>query len=104
MPCLPAFPDGKKADMHRKAYSSVSPRIGKNKPPYQVDSAAPVPGGGEQGIRTLEAVLRLTRFPVVLLRPTRTTLRVADSAILAPDYYSQSSCQNQAIFFKVRGM
>ena len=31
--------------------------------------------GGEQGIRTLEAVLRLTRFPVVLLRPARTTLR-----------------------------
>ena len=32
--------------------------------------------GGEQGIRTLEAVLRLTRVPVVLLRPTRTTLHM----------------------------
>ena len=32
--------------------------------------------GGEQGIRTLEAVLRLTRVPVVLLRPARTTLHM----------------------------
>ena len=29
---------------------------------------------GEQGIRTLEALVALTHFPGVLLRPTRTTL------------------------------
>ena len=31
--------------------------------------------GGEQGIRTLETLLTFTRFPIVLLRPTRTSLR-----------------------------
>src|SRR5262245_22130888 len=31
--------------------------------------------GGERGIRTLEALLAPTRFPVVLLRPARTSLR-----------------------------
>ena len=30
--------------------------------------------GGEQGIRTLEPRLTVTRFPIVLLRPARTTL------------------------------
>ena len=38
--------------------------------------------GGEQGIRTLETVLRFTRFPVVLLRPARTTLHLVTDDIL----------------------
>ena len=32
--------------------------------------------GGERGIRTLEAGLAPTRFPIVLLRPTRTSLHI----------------------------
>ena len=32
--------------------------------------------GGETGIRTLDTLLTYTRFPIVLLRPARTSLRV----------------------------
>ena len=32
--------------------------------------------GGEAGIRTPDTLLRHTRFPIVLLRPARTPLRV----------------------------
>ena len=35
--------------------------------------------GGEQGIRTLETLLTFTRFPIVLLRPARTTLHTVKS-------------------------
>ena len=38
--------------------------------------------GGEHGIRTHEPLLTVTRFPVVLLRPARTTLRVAVALLL----------------------
>ena len=37
--------------------------------------------GGEQGIRTLETLLTFTRFPIVLLRPARTTLRICNQML-----------------------
>jgi hypothetical protein len=60
-----------------------------------------VPGfffGGERGIRTLERVLAVTRFPVVRLRPAQPSLRVLSKNIkiycFAPDndllYYTLS--------------
>ena len=38
-------------------------------------------GGGEEEIRTLGTLLTYTRFPIVLLRPTRTPLR-ADLVVI----------------------
>ena len=38
--------------------------------------------GGEQGIRTLETLLTFTRFPIVLLRPARTTLRICNQMLV----------------------
>ena len=39
-------------------------------------------GGGEEEIRTLGTLLTYTRFPIVLLRPTRTPLRVVKTCSL----------------------
>lgn len=38
--------------------------------------------GGEEEIRTLGTLLTYTRFPIVLLRPTRTPLRVVKTCSL----------------------
>ena len=38
--------------------------------------------GGERGIRTLERVLTVTRFPIVRLRPTQPSLQVFFCALL----------------------
>ena len=47
--------------------------------------------GGEQGIRTLGTFMAFTRFPIVLLRPARTTLQTDQSFInLMRMYYKQS--------------
>ena len=35
-----------------------------------------IKNGGEMGIRTPDTLLAHTRFPIVLLRPARTSLRV----------------------------
>ena len=53
--------------------------------------------GGEQGIRTLETLLTFTRFPIVLLRPARTTLRVCNQMLV---YYIWPRRKNQVFFQK----
>ncbi len=48
--------------------------------------------GGERGIRTLEALLTLTRFPIVRLRPAQPSLRVIFQAL---GYYNENSGKSQ---------
>ena len=51
--------------------------------------------GGEQGIRTLETLLMFTRFPIVLLRPARTTLH----NFKLPCYYTKLITKNQVLIY-----
>ena len=53
-------------------------------------------GGGEEEIRTLGTLLTYTRFPIVLLRPTRTPLRadlvvICESSGLGKPFFAFSS-------------
>ena len=53
--------------------------------------------GGEGGIRTLELLLTVTRFPIVRARPATRLLPVKDALSWALDYYSQLilTCQGR---------
>ena len=54
--------------------------------------------GGEGGIRTLEPLLMVTRFPIVRARPTTRLLQTCVSVYKALDYYN-SYCHKNQVFF-----
>ena len=54
--------------------------------------------GGEGGIRTLEPLLMVTRFPIVRARPTTRLLQTRASVYKALDYYN-SYCHKNQVFF-----
>ena len=54
--------------------------------------------GGEGGIRTLEPLLMVTRFPIVRARPTTRLLQTCASVFKALDYYN-SYCHKNQVFF-----
>ncbi len=58
--------------------------------------------GGEQGIRTLERFIAVTRFPIVLLRPARTTLHT-DICFLRDSLYNRAGEKSRVFlpFLKV---
>ena len=53
----------------------ANPKCKKGKRKRQLPQEAAVSFGGERGIRTLERVLTVTRFPIVRLRPAQPSLQ-----------------------------
>ena len=61
--------------------------------------------GGEEGIRTLDALMRHTRFPIVRARPTTRLLRVCrkQKDILfcsKPEHYNAEAVESQEVIFR----